>query len=289
MSLEQDNAHLAVVQTLLFRLRQEGSLTVTDEEFAAVQAAVRLMSDAPDAPAMPETPADVDEVVKAVNAAMWRQIKLAGKIADRVLEEWVAFGSEEAERRARERVAEIDGTWGRASAAGRVDTEIRGIREDELAGISPADMLASEAILSVARASRRTTGHKDGFELIMGALPDRIRPRDRVGAMNLAGELALSAGMFREALAVLTSVISEEERLQQFYYREGAVAMRAYAFVALGDGASATADIEQVEDDLQIFWIDNVPMLTREYLLKRVRALAAGPDDQGAGEGQPAD
>ncbi len=117
MSLEQDNAHLAVVQTLVFRLRQEGPLTVSDEEFAAVRAAVRLMSDGPDAPAMPETPADVDDAVAAVNAVMWRHIKLAGKIADRVLEEWVTFGSEEAEGRARERVAEIDGAWARASAA----------------------------------------------------------------------------------------------------------------------------------------------------------------------------
>lgn len=48
-------------------------------------------------------------------------------------------------------------------------------------------------------------------------------------------------------------------------------------------------DIEQIEDDLQMFWIDNVPMLTRAYLLKRVRALAAGPDDQGAGEGPRAE
>lgn len=67
----------------------------------------------------------------------------------------------------------------------------------------------------------------DGVDLIMCALPDRIPPRDRLSAMNLAGELALSAGMFRQAVTVLTSLISEEEeRLEKFYYREGAMAMR---------------------------------------------------------------
>ncbi len=94
--------------------------------------------------------------------------------------------------------------------------------------------------------------------------------------------------MFREAATVLTSVISEEERLQRSYYREGAAAMRAYGFVELGDGASAMADIEQIEDDLQMFWIDNVPMLTKKYLLKRVRTLDDDLDDQGAVQGPPA-
>ncbi|MEN3953597.1 hypothetical protein [Iodidimonas sp. SYSU 1G8] len=280
MSLEQDNAHLAVVQTLVFRLRREGPLTVSEEEFAAVREAVRLMSDVPDAPAMPETRADVDDAVAAVNAVMWRQIKLAGKIADRVLEEWVALGSEEAERRARQRVAELDGAWARASAASRVDTEIRIIREDMQAGMSLFDIQASEAILDAARGSRRPRDYKEGFELIIGALPDRIRERDKLGALNLAGELALSAGLFPEAVKVLTRLISEEERLQKSYYREGAAAMRAYAFVELGDGASAMADIEQVEDDLQMFWIDNVPMLTKAYLLKKVRELDAGVSSQ---------
>jgi hypothetical protein len=50
--------------------------------------------------------------------------------------------------------------------------------------------------------------------------------------------------------------------------------MRAYAFVELGDWPSAMTDIVQLEDDLEMGWIANVPKLTKEYLLKRAGAIA---------------
>lgn len=275
MALEQDNTDLALVQTLAIRVRQEGAVVISDDEFATIQSAVRLMSDMPDAPAMPATKDDAEEAIQAVNSMMWRQLKLLSKIVGQILEELVYLGAGEAERRARERVAQLDGSWARASGESWVNTEIRGIREDELAGISPSEMLASEAIIDAARAHRKAREYKGGFDLIMAALPGRIRVREKVSAMHLAGELALSAGLFQAAVDVLTDMVREEELQQEAYHRSSALTMRAYALVQLGDWASAMADIDEVEDDLQMFWIHNVPMLTKKYLLERASVLAA--------------
>lgn len=269
VSLTRDNGDLAVVQDLAIRLRVDGAFVVSDEEFAAVQAAVRLMSDLPDAPAMPATKDDAEEAVRGVNSVMWRQLKLLSKIVGKILEEWVNLGAGEAERRARERVAELDGNWARASGESWVNTEIRGIREDELAGISPSEMFASKALIDAARAYRKARDYKGGLDLIMAALPDRIWMREKVNAMHLAGELALSAGLFQEAADVLTDMVREEELRKETYNRSSALTMRAYAFVELGDWNSAMADIVEIEDDLQMFWIPNVPMLTKKYLLER--------------------
>jgi hypothetical protein len=273
VALAQDDDDLAVVQTLAIRLRQDGPFVVSDEELASVRAAVRLMSDLPDAPAMPATEDDIEEAVRAVNSVMWRQLKRLGKIVGKILEEWVSLGPEEAERRARERVAELDGRWARASGNSWVDAEIGGIRDDELAGMPPSEMLASAAVFDAARAHRKAGDYKGGFDRVMAALPGRIRIRDRVSAMILAGELAFGAGLFQEAADVLTDAICEEERRQKTYYRSGALAMRAYAFVELGDGPSAMADIDQLDDDLEMTWIANVPMLSRNYLLRRAGEL----------------
>ncbi len=276
MNLTRDNNDLAVVQDLAIRLRVDGPFVVSDEELAAIQSAVRLMSDMAYAPAMPATKEDAEMAIQAVNALMWRQLKLLSKIVGKILKEWVSFGAGEAERRARERVAELDGRWARASGDSWVDTEIRGIREDELAGISPAEMLVSETIIDAARAHRKARDYKGGLDLIMAALPGRIRMREKVSAMHLAGELALSAGLFQTAADMLTDMIREEELRQRTYHRSSALTMRAYAFLELGDWRSAMADIVEVEDDLQMFWIANVPMLTKKYLLKRAEAIAPG-------------
>lgn len=232
------------------------------------------MSDLPDAPAMPTTKDDAEEAIQAVNSLMWRQLKLVSKIVGKILEEWVNLGAGEAERRARERVSELDGNWVRASGESMVNTEIRGIREDELAGTSPSEMLASEAIIDAARTRRKERDYKGGLDLIIAALPGRIRMREKISAMHLAGELALSAGLFQAAADVLTDMVREEERQQKAYHRTSALTMRAYAFVELGDWTSAMADIVEVEDDLQMFWIPNVPMLTKKYLLERAEAIA---------------
>jgi hypothetical protein len=95
------------------------------------------------------------------------------------------------------------------------------------------------------------------------------RFENRLEILCFAGELALEAGLFIQAVETLGFLLHEGELEGEIWYRGGALAMRAFALLELGRVEDAMLDIKQLDDELEIFWIANVPTLEKKSLLQR--------------------
>ena len=88
-----------------------------------------------------------------------------------------------------------------------------------------------------------------------------------LGDLYLAGELALDLGLYQEAIGFMNRVIEISNSEKDFWYLEEAYVVRAYAWLKMGRHDLTQDDLTHIDDDAQVFWLKNHPVIDKKTLL----------------------
>lgn len=98
-----------------------------------------------------------------------------------------------------------------------------------------------------------------------------------VDDLYLAGEWALDAGLYQEAIDMLSRSVTESFAESDTWYIESAYLARAYARIMIGEYKMAGDDLAKIDDVIEITWLGNHPKISKETLLGMLRKAGGQP------------